>query len=126
MSESKKRFCAICLLPLSLFLCASRIDAQQTSQTTATASPPPTPAVFSPQTLAELKRLRQAALNSDYAYKQVAHLANNIGPRLTGSAQAAKSVQYVASELKAIGCGVQLGRGKVSHWVGGDEKGGAG
>src|SRR6266403_1645733 len=121
MSESKKRFCAICLLPLSLFLCASRIDAQQTSQTTATASPPPTPAVFSPQTLAELKRLRQAALNSDYAYKQVAHLANNIGPRLTGSAQAAKSVAYVASELKAIGCEVQLEKVMVPHWVRGEE-----
>src|SRR5437868_9041726 len=121
MSESKRRFCAICLLPLSLFLCASRIDAQQTSQTTATASPPPTPAVFSPQTLAELKRLQQATLSSDYAYKQVSHLANNIGPRLSGSAQAAKSVAYVASELKAIGCEVQLEKVMVPHWLRGEE-----
>src|SRR6266566_4172446 len=121
MSESKKRFCAICLLPLSLFLCASRIDAQQTSKTTATASPPPKPAVFSPQTLADLKRLQQAGLSSDYAYKQVAHLANNIGPRLSGSAQAAKSVEYVASELKAIGCEVQLEKVMVPHWVRGEE-----
>jgi hypothetical protein len=67
--------------------------------------------VFSPQTLAELKRLQQAALTSDYAYRQVAHLSNNIGPRLTGSAQAAKAVEYVASELKAIGCEVQLEKG---------------
>jgi Zn-dependent M28 family amino/carboxypeptidase len=86
-----------------------------------TASPSPTPVVFSPQTLADLKRLQQAALGSDYAYKQVAHLANNIGPRLSGSAQAAKSVQYVASELKAIGCEVQLERVMVPHWVRGEE-----
>src|SRR5438046_6389095 len=85
------------------------------------ASPSPTPTVFSPQTLAELKRLQQAALNSDYAYRQVAHLANNIGPRLSGSAQAAKSVDYVASELKAIGCEVQLERVMVPHWVRGEE-----
>jgi len=83
--------------------------------------PSPTPVVFSQQTLADLKRLQQAALSSDYAYKQVAHLANNIGPRLSGSAQAAKSVQYVASELKALGCEVQLERVMVPHWVRGEE-----
>src|SRR5438105_10958442 len=83
--------------------------------------PSPTPVVFSAQTLAELKRLQQAALDSDYAYKQVAHLANNIGPRLSGSAQAAKSVEYVANELKAIGCEVQLEKVMVPHWVRGEE-----
>jgi carboxypeptidase Q len=77
--------------------------------------------VFSAQTLADLKRVQQAALNSDYAYKQVAHLANNIGPRLTGSAQAAKAVEYVAGELKAIGCDVQLEKVMVPHWVRGEE-----
>jgi len=86
-----------------------------------TPSPSPTPVVFSSQTLADLKRLQQAALNSDYAYRQVAHLANNIGPRLSGSAQAAKAVEYVASELKAIGCAVQLEKVMVPHWVRGDE-----
>ena len=60
-------------------------------------------------------------MNSDYAYRQVAHLANNIGPRLSGSAQAAKAVEYVASELKAIGCEVQLEKVMVPHWVRGDE-----
>jgi carboxypeptidase Q len=84
-------------------------------------SPTAIPIVFSPQTLADLKRLQQTALNSDYAYKQVAHLANNIGPRLSGSAQAAKSVEYVANELKAIGCEVQLEKVMVPHWVRGEE-----
>ena len=83
--------------------------------------PSPPPVVFSPQTLADLKRLQQEALNSDYAYKQVAHLANNIGSRLSGSAQTQRAVDYVASELKAIGCGVQLERVMVPHWVRGEE-----
>ncbi len=49
------------------------------------------------------------------------HLANNIGPRLSGSAQAAKAVDYVANELKAIGCEVQLEKVMVPHWVRGEE-----
>src|SRR5207253_9519728 len=73
------------------------------------------------QTLADLKQLRQAALASDYAFKQVAHLANNIGPRLTGSVQAAKAVEYVADEMKALGCNVQLEKVMVPHWVRGVE-----
>ena len=77
--------------------------------------------MFSAQTLADLKRLQQAALNSDYAYRQVAHLANNIGPRLSGSAQAQKAVEYVANELKGIGCQVQLEKVMVPHWVRGEE-----
>src|SRR5207302_11152044 len=84
-------------------------------------SPSPKPTVFSPQTLAELKQLQKLALESDYAYRQVAHLANNIGPRLSGSAQAAKAVDYVAGELKAIGCEVQLEKVMVPHWVRGEE-----
>src|SRR5438093_2446458 len=119
----QNRFRATFLLSLSLFLCAQQVDAQQTPSETSspTASPSSTPAVFSPQTLAELKRLQQAALTSDYAYRQVAHLSNNIGPRLTGSAQAAKAVEYVASELKAIGCEVQFEGVMVPHWVRGEE-----
>jgi carboxypeptidase Q len=84
-------------------------------------SPTATPVVFSAQTLAELKRLQQAALTSDYAYRQVAHLANNIGQRLSGSAQATKAVEYVAAELKGLGCEVQLEKAVVPHWVRGEE-----
>jgi carboxypeptidase Q len=119
----KNRFRLTSLFPLSVLLCALRIDAQQTpvAISTSSASPSATPAVLSPQTLADLKGLQQAALSSDYAYKQVAHLADNIGPRLSGSAQAAKAVEYVAGELKAIGCEVQLERVMVPHWVRGEE-----
>ena len=123
MPESRNGFCAIYLLSALLFLCAQLTEAQQTpvASSSPNTSPSPTPAVFSSQTLADLKRLQQAALTSDYAYRQVAHLANNIGPRLSGSAQAAKAVDYVASELKAIGCEVQVEKVMVPHWVRGEE-----
>ena len=93
------------------------------SPTPATPSPSPTPILYSSQTLAELKQLQQAALASDYAYRQVAHLANNIGPRLSGSAQAQKAVDYVAGEMKALGLEVQLEKVMVPHWVRGEENG---
>jgi Zn-dependent M28 family amino/carboxypeptidase len=104
------------------WLCLTSAFAQPAAPTsTSTPTPTATPIVFSAQTLADLKRLQQAALASDYAHKQVAHLADNIGPRLSGSAQAAKAVDYVASELKAIGCDVQLEKVMVPHWVRGEE-----
>ena len=68
-----------------------------------------------------MKRLQEAALKSDYAYRQTAHLANNIGPRLTGSAQAAKAVEYVANELKALGLEVKLEKLMVPCWIRGEE-----
>jgi hypothetical protein len=91
------------------------------SDETPTPTPTATPIVFSPQTLSDLKRVQQAALSSDYAYRQVAHVSNNIGPRLSGSTQAAKAVEYVANELKAVGCEVQLEKVIVPHWVRGEE-----
>jgi hypothetical protein len=119
MPELRNGFYAICLAFSLLFVWAARVSAQ--AAPVATSSPSATPAVFSLQTLAELKQLQKAALESDYAYRQVAHLANNIGPRLSGSAQAAKAVEYVANELKSIGCEVQLEKVMVPHWVRGEE-----
>ena len=120
MSESNPRVSALIVFGILLFVCVYRCFAQQGTPTP-TASPSPTPLLYSPQTLADLKRLQQAALNSNYAYRQVAHLANNIGPRLSGSAQAQKAVEYVAGELKALGLEVQLEKVMVPHWVRGDE-----
>src|SRR5881394_922360 len=121
MLRPRSRFFTICCLLFPFCFCALNIDAQQTPASSRSPSPSPTPAVFSTETLADLKRLQQAALTSDYAYRQVAHLSNNIGPRLSGSIQAAKAVDYVASELKALGCEVQLERVMVPHWVRGEE-----
>ncbi|MEN3367915.1 MAG: hypothetical protein V7609_58 [Verrucomicrobiota bacterium] len=105
-----------------LFTGAIPCLAQENSPSpTPTSTPTPTPPPYSAQTLSELKQLQQAALKSDYAYRQVAHLSNNIGPRLTGSAQAQKAVDYIAAELKALGLEVQLEKLTVPHWVRGEE-----
>src|SRR5436853_1106515 len=119
-----KRLCTTGIVGVLLILNAWQCDAQTSSpqeQSSATPTPTATPIVFSPQTLADLKRLQQAALSSDYAYRQVAHLANNIGPRLSGSAQAAKAVEYVRNEIKKVGCEVSLENVMVPHWVRGEE-----
>jgi carboxypeptidase Q len=109
---------------LMLLACGSVFAAEPSkpeASASPSASPTATPEVFSAQTLDDLKRLRDAALTSDYAYRQVAHLANNIGPRLSGSAQAAQAVNYVADELKKVGCEVRLEKVMVPHWVRGEE-----
>src|SRR6188472_1851816 len=122
MRRSENQLSVVFLLALALFLCVQRVDAQQTPAIASSpnGSPSPTPPVFSPETLSELKQLQKAALESDYAYRQVAHLANNIGPRLSGSAQA---VEHVAAELKTLGCEVHLEKAMVPHWVRGEETG---
>src|SRR5262245_58798538 len=76
-----------------------------------------TPSTYPAELPADLKKLQQAALASEYAYKQVAHLSNNIGPRLSGSPQAQKAVEYVADALRKLGCVVQLEKVTVAHWV---------
>lgn len=74
-----------------------------------------------PQLTAELVKLRDAALADDYAYRQVAHLTENIGPRPSGSEQAQKAAEYVAEELRKLGLEVRLEAVKVPHWVRGAE-----
>ncbi len=86
-------------------------------------TPTPTPILYSEKTLADLERIQQLALQSDYAYKQTAYLCNNIGARLTGSKQAGRAVQYVAEELRKLGLDVKLQKLDVPHWVRGEERG---
>ena len=78
---------------------------------------------YSPQLTAELKQLQSAALGSDYAWNQLAHLTNNIGPRPAGSAQATFAAQYVAAELRKLGLDARLEKVTVPHWVRGEETG---
>jgi carboxypeptidase Q len=78
---------------------------------------------YPPELVSELARLHSAALSSDYAYVQLAHLCNNIGPRLSGSPQAQHGAQYVAAEMKRLGLDVQLEKVMVPHWVRGVETG---
>jgi hypothetical protein len=79
--------------------------------------------LYSPQLLKELRQIQEAALQSDYAYKQTAYLSNNIGPRLSGSPQAQRAVEYVADELRRLGLEVKLEKLMVPHWVRGAETG---
>ena len=76
---------------------------------------------FPPQLLEELSAIKTAALSDDYAYREVAHLTENIGPRATGSLQAKAAVDYVANELRQLGLDVHLEEVKVPHWVRGAE-----
>lgn len=76
---------------------------------------------FPPELLEELAKIRDATLADDYAYQQVKHLTENIGPRPSGSAQAKAAVDYVADELRKLGLEVQLEEVKVPHWVRGAE-----
>jgi carboxypeptidase Q len=78
---------------------------------------------YPPQLINEMKQLQQAALKSDYAYRQVGYLCNNIGPRLSGSPQAEQAVKYVAEELRKLGLEVRLEKVMVPHWVRGSETG---
>ena len=76
---------------------------------------------FPAHLLEELSSIKAAALSDDYAYRQVAHLTENIGPRCSGSPQAKAAVDYVAAELRQLGLDVQLEEVKVPHWVRGAE-----
>jgi hypothetical protein len=83
----------------------------------AAAQTPPQPApALPPELLANLARLRDAALASDYAWRQVAHLTENIGPRLAGSLQAEAAVGYVADELRRLGLEVKLEERSHFRW----------
>jgi hypothetical protein len=86
-------------------------------------SPTPTPLLYSDATLGDLIRLQKAAVSDGYAYRQAGYLSNNIGPRLSGSAQAAQAVQYVADEMRKLGLEVRLQKAMVPHWVRGEEHG---
>jgi len=104
----------IYVLFLCLFFSAIFVFGQQ---------PTPTPILYSEKTLADLQKIQSASLLSDYGYRQTAYLSNNIGPRLSGSPQATRAVQYVAEEMRKLGLDVRLQKLTVPHWVRGEEQG---
>ncbi|HSS99389.1 MAG TPA: M20/M25/M40 family metallo-hydrolase [Terriglobales bacterium] len=109
------------ILSVVLFLCFASFAFGQytTPRTPGTGSPED--AAYSPQLRSDLAALRDAALNDDYAYRQLAHLTENIGPRPSGSPQAEAAVNYVAGELRKLGLEVKLEEVKCPHWVRGEE-----
>jgi hypothetical protein len=76
---------------------------------------------FPPLLVQQLSAIKAAALNDDYAYRQLAHLTENIGARPTGSVQASAAAYYVAGELRKLGLEVRLQPVTVPHWVRGAE-----
>ena len=103
------------------------------AQKTPQAAPPPSSFMAPPQAsqadehnfpsllLQQLSAIKAAALNDDYAYRQLAHLTEKIGPRPTGSTQARAASEYVAEELRKLGLDVRLQPVVVPHWVRGAE-----
>ena len=88
------------------------------------ASQPPSSAnseTVSAELLDQLEAIKSAALSDDYAYRQLAHLTENIGPRPAGSAGAKAAVEYVAAQMRELGLDVHLEECKVRHWVRGTE-----
>jgi len=120
----------VCFVFSLIAFSASSIATQaQTQKPTPSPSPFSGPPQMSPAQqenfplplLDELAAIKAAALADDYAYRQVAHLTENIGPRPSGSLQAKAAVDYVADQLRQLGLDVHLEPVKVPHWVRGGE-----
>ncbi len=109
----------LCLLLLSSFCSAQaprpRVDSEYDRPVKPAA--PALPASL----VQELNAIREAALADDYAYRQVAHLTENIGPRPVGSPQAQAAIEYVAAELGKLGLEVRLEPVTARRWIRGAE-----
>ena len=80
-----------------------------------------TPELYSQKTLDELHRIREAAASGTYAFDQARFISATIGPRLSGSNEAAFAVKYVAEQMRKLGLDVKLQKVMVPHWVRGVE-----
>jgi hypothetical protein len=67
------------------------------------------------------ERLMAAALNSAHGYETLSYLSDNIGPRLTGSKNAALAVQWTTKRLRSWGIDAHTEKVMVPHWVRGVE-----
>ena len=76
---------------------------------------------FPAQVLQDAGRVQKAALASDYGYRLTEHLADNIGPRLSGSPQYQQAADYVAEQMRQLGLDVTMENVMVPHWVRGKE-----
>ncbi len=97
---------------LALFFLAASVSAQ---------TPSKTPPLFSKDTLENLELVHKASLETPYAYETTRYLTNNIGPRLSGSPQSERAIEFVAGEMRKLGLRVTLQEIMVPHWVRGRE-----
>jgi hypothetical protein len=77
---------------------------------------------YSTATESDLTAIRVAAQDSDYFYERVRFLCNAIGPRPSGSPQAAAAVEYVRRQMRDLGLEARLEPVTVRHWVRGREE----
>jgi hypothetical protein len=112
----------ICLLMLStLFTAPVRAQKRPRADSDYERPQAPSPPSWPAPLLHELTAIREAALSDDYAYEQVAHLTENIGPRPVGSPQAQAAIEYVAGEMRKLGLEVRLEPVQARHWIRGAE-----
>ena len=71
---------------------------------------------------AVLARIRDAAMQSNWAYERLADLTDLIGGRLSGSPQADAAVEQVSAGMRKEGFAVRLEPVTVPHWVRGEER----
>ncbi|MCU1228387.1 MAG: peptidase [Acidobacteria bacterium] len=67
-------------------------------------------------------RLIASELASSQAYETLAHLTDEIGPRLSGSKQAAAAVEWTTERFRAWGIDIRNEPVMVPHWVRGREE----
>src|SRR5437764_10411989 len=72
--------------------------------------------------MTEADKIIDRALASNSAWETLAHLTDNIGPRLTGSRNAAVAVQYTTGRFREWGINVRDEKVMVPHWVRGEER----
>jgi Zn-dependent M28 family amino/carboxypeptidase len=68
-----------------------------------------------------MAKIRDAALEDNYAYAELEHLTDSIGPRPSGSPQADAAVRYVAGEMRALGLEVRLEPVMVRRFIRGHD-----
>jgi carboxypeptidase Q len=69
---------------------------------------------------ATLARIREAAMSSDWAWRHLAALTDQIGPRMSGTPQLTLALNQVADAMRATGASVTLQPAKIPHWVRGE------
>jgi len=67
------------------------------------------------------ERLITAALESNGAWETLSYLTDEIGPRLSGSSNAAAAVRYTTERFRSWGIDVVNEKVMVPHWVRGEE-----
>jgi carboxypeptidase Q len=67
-------------------------------------------------------RLVTSALSNTRAYETLSYLTDEIGPRPSGSANAARAVTWTTAQFRAWGIDVRTEKVTVPHWVRGEER----